>query len=62
MKKLVLIFVVLFSLNNAYSFELKYELIVDNLEVPWSFVFLPDDSILILERKGELIHFKNGAI
>ena len=60
MKKLVLIFVVLFSLNNAYSFELKYELIVDNLEVPWSFVFLPDDSILILERKGELIHFKNG--
>ena len=60
MKKLILIFVVLFSLNNAYSFELKYELIVDNLEVPWSFVFLPDDSILILERKGELIHFKNG--
>ena len=60
MKKLVLIFVVLFSLNNAYSFELKYELIVDNLEVPWSFIFLPDDSILILERKGELIHFKNG--
>ena len=60
MKKLVLLFVVLFSLNNAYSFELKYELIVDNLEVPWSFVFLPDDSILILERKGELIHFKNG--
>ena len=60
MKKLVLIFVVLFSINNAYSFELKYELIVDNLEVPWSFVFLPDDSILILERKGELIHFKNG--
>ena len=60
MKKLVLIFVVLFSLNKAYSFELKYELIVDNLEVPWSFVFLPDDSILILERKGELIHFKNG--
>ena len=60
MNKLVLIFVVLFSINNAYSFELKYELIVDNLEVPWSFVFLPDDSILILERKGELIHFKNG--
>ena len=60
MKKLVLIFVVLFSINNAYSFELKYELIVDNLEVPWSFVFLPDDSILIAERKGEMIHFKNG--
>ena len=30
------------------------------LEVPWSFTFLPDDSILITERKGELIHFKNG--
>ena len=40
--------------------ELKYELIVDNLEVPWAFVFLPDNSILITERKGELIHFKDG--
>lgn len=28
--------------------------------VPWSFVFLPDQSILIAEREGKLLHFKNG--
>ena len=60
MKKFVILFIILFSFKNQYSSELKYELIVNNLEVPWSFVFLPDDSILITERKGELIHFKNG--
>ena len=60
MKKFTLIYIVFCFLNNSYSNDLKYELFVDNLEVPWAFVFLPDDSILITERKGELIHFKNG--
>ena len=60
MKKFVQLFVVFCFINNIYSSELKYELVVDKLEVPWAFVFLPDNSILISERKGELIHFKNG--
>ena len=40
--------------------NLKYEIIVADLEIPWSFTFLPDNSILINERKGELIYFNNG--
>ena len=61
MKRFVQLFVVFCFLNSLYSNELKYELVVDKLEVPWAFVFLPDNSILITERKGELIHFKNGV-
>ena len=60
MKKFILFFTFFYFFNNSFSNELKYELIVDNLDVPWAFVFLPDDSILITERRGELIHYKNG--
>ncbi len=41
------------------SFSFKVETVVDKLEIPWGMVFLPDNSMLITERKGELIHFKN---
>ncbi|WP_299671335.1 PQQ-dependent sugar dehydrogenase [uncultured Polaribacter sp.] len=37
-----------------------YELIVPALENPWGFTFLPDNSILITEKSGELIHYKDG--
>ena len=60
MKKFILFFTVFCFFNNSFPNELKYELIVDNLDVPWAFVFLPDDSILITERRGELIHYKKG--
>ena len=61
MMRFVQLFIIFCFLNSLYSNELKYELVVDKLEVPWAFVFLPDNSILITERKGELIHFKNGV-
>ncbi|MBN4085544.1 PQQ-dependent sugar dehydrogenase, partial [Flavobacteriaceae bacterium AH-315-B10] len=32
-----------------------------DLDIPWGMAFLPDDSILITEKSGELIHFKNGT-
>ena len=60
MRKIYLLFLILFFHLNSFSNEIKYEIIVSDLEVPWAFVFLPDNSILITERKGELIHFKNG--
>ncbi len=36
------------------------EIVVPNLDIPWGMVFLPDNSMLITEKSGELIHFKNG--
>ncbi|MBT8270914.1 MAG: PQQ-dependent sugar dehydrogenase [Flavobacteriaceae bacterium] len=40
--------------------SVDYEVVVDDLDIPWGFVFLPDGSLLITEKAGELIHFKNG--
>jgi len=37
-----------------------YELVVGELQIPWGMVFLPDGSMLITEKSGELIHFKDG--
>lgn len=37
-----------------------YTIIVKDLSNPWAFVFLPDNSILITEKRGSLIHFKEG--
>ncbi|WP_281542931.1 PQQ-dependent sugar dehydrogenase [Maribacter aestuarii] len=36
------------------------ELFVDNLQIPWGFVFLPDGAMLITEKSGEIIHFKDN--
>ncbi|MDT0293074.1 PQQ-dependent sugar dehydrogenase [Mesonia ostreae] len=37
-----------------------YEVIVDDLQNPWGFVFLPDKSMLITEKKGDLLLVKNN--
>jgi aldose sugar dehydrogenase len=36
------------------------ETVVEDIKVPWGLAFLPDGSMLITERSGELIHFKEG--
>ncbi len=38
----------------------KIEKYVDGLSIPWGMVWLPDGSMLISEKEGNLIHFKNG--
>lgn len=40
----------------------KYEteVVVKDLTIPWGFTFLPDNSMLITEKKGKLTHFKDG--
>lgn len=40
--------------------EIGYETVVEGLSNPWGMTFLPDDSMLITEKSGEIIHFKDG--
>jgi len=40
--------------------DYTHEVVVNDLDIPWGFVFLPDQSMLITEKSGELIHYKNG--
>jgi len=34
---------------------------VPDLKIPWGMVFLPDGSMLIIEKAGDLIHFRDGV-
>lgn len=44
------------TINNDYHLKM----IVNDLSNPWGMTWLPDGSMLITEKKGEIIHFKNG--
>ncbi|MCK8481429.1 PQQ-dependent sugar dehydrogenase [Psychroserpens algicola] len=44
-------------INNNHS----HEVVVSELNNPWAFTFLPDNSMLINEKAGKIIHFKNGT-
>ncbi|PHQ30104.1 PQQ-dependent sugar dehydrogenase [Leeuwenhoekiella nanhaiensis] len=44
------------SVSEAYT----YETVVPDLVNPWGMTFMPDGSILITEKEGKLIHFKDG--
>ena len=46
-------------IKNAPS-EYTYEVVVPDLEIPWSFTWLPDGSMLINEKSGSLLHIKDG--
>ena len=40
----------------------KVEVWVENLEIPWSLVFLPDDRALVSERPGRIRLIKEGKL
>lgn len=46
--------------KNPINTKHSYEVIVKNLNNPWGFTFLTDESILINEKDGRIIHFKNN--
>ncbi len=39
---------------------IEHEVVVDGLDIAWGMTFLPDGSILITEKSGEIIRFQNG--
>jgi len=45
--------------NESPSYTI--ETVVDNLNNPWGMTWLPDGSMLITEKSGQLIHFKDGV-
>lgn len=47
--------------KNPVNTEHTYEIIVPDLKIPWGFVFLPDGSILINEKSGKMILYKEGT-
>jgi glucose/arabinose dehydrogenase len=47
--------------KNQVIADYDYKVVVPDLNIPWGFAFLPDNSILITEKEGKLIHFKNGT-
>lgn len=40
----------------------KVQVWVENLEIPWSLVFLPDGRVLVSERPGRIRLIKNGKL
>ncbi len=46
--------------KNPTNPNYTHEVVVEGLRNPWGFVFLPDNSMLITEKDGRLIHYKNG--
>lgn len=65
-RKKMMVLIALFTVlacaqdKNPIHTEHSYEVIVKDLSIPWGFTFLPDSSMLITEKEGKIIHFKNG--
>lgn len=70
LRQIQILFFLFFALTscaqeNKSSNSIKstpYEIIVPNLNIPWGFAFLPDQSILITEKTGKLFHFKENKL
>lgn len=45
--------------KNPVNKQNSHEVVVPKLNIPWGFTFLPDGAMLITEKSGELIHFKD---
>ena len=46
--------------KNPVNTNHSYEIVVPDISIPWGIAFLPDNSMLINEKSGQLIHFKDG--
>jgi len=46
--------------ESSSTFKYTSELVVPELDIPWGMVFLSDGAMLITEKDGRIIHFKDG--
>ena len=44
------------------SGEVTFEQVMDDLDIPWGMVFLPDGDILVTERSGEILRVSNWQV
>ena len=42
--------------------ELRIEAVISGLEEPWALDFLPDGAVVVTEREGRLLIFRDGAV
>ncbi|MGC1632275.1 MAG: PQQ-dependent sugar dehydrogenase [Gelidibacter sp.] len=47
--------------KNPINTNHSYDLVVSDLSIPWGIAFLPDNSMLINEKEGKMICFKDGV-
>ncbi len=49
------------DIKTDVSTSFSTTLVVDGLQIPWGFTFLPDGSMLITEKRGNIYRFKDGV-
>lgn len=49
------------KVEEPQSVNYTTELVVPDVAIAWGLDFLPDGSMLVTEKSGDLIHFKNGT-
>ncbi len=50
------------NISSSYRDKVKVESWIENLEIPWSLVFLPDGRALVSERPGRIRLIKDGML